>query len=121
MDFKSMFISGIILIIIDSTYLSIISNYFSTLLLKIQNKPMKIRLLGAVICYILLVLGLNYFIISKKGSLLSAFLLGILIYGVYESTNYAIFTDWELFPLIVDSLWGGILFYATTGLTYLLV
>jgi uncharacterized membrane protein len=39
---------------------------------------------------------------------------------VYESTNYAILKDWKIQTLLMDGLWGGILFGLTTYI-YLLV
>ena len=44
---------------------------------------------------------------------LDAFLLGLFIYGIFEFTSGAIFKKWETFPLIVDTLWGGILYFLT--------
>jgi uncharacterized membrane protein len=42
-----------------------------------------------------------------------AFLLGIVIYGVYETTNYALFKNWSILTVFMDTLWGGILFAST--------
>ena len=58
-------------------------------------------MLGAVICYILLVVGLNYFVLldkklGKKEKIIRAIMIGLVIYGVFESTNLAIFTNWTL-------------------------
>jgi uncharacterized membrane protein len=49
-----------------------------------------------------------------------AFLLGIVIYGVYETTNYALFKDWSILTVIIDTLWGGTLFAITTYIVNLL-
>jgi uncharacterized membrane protein len=46
-----------------------------------------------------------------------AFLLGLVIYGVYETTNWALFSKWSPMSVIIDTLWGGILFAATTYVT----
>ena len=54
-----------------------------------------------------------YFIVNKRQSILDAFLLGISVYGVYETTNYAIFKDWNPLIGLVDTIWGGILFSIT--------
>ena len=58
------------------------------------------------------------FIISKNRSPLDAFLLGLVIYAVYDSTNYTIFKQWSPMLAVTDSLWGGILFAITTYITY---
>ena len=65
-----------------------------------------------------LVFGINYFIISKRQSLSNAFLLGFIIYVVYETTNYATLDKWPIFMVILDSFWGGTLFALTTLITY---
>jgi uncharacterized membrane protein len=75
-------------------------------------------MVGALLCYILLILGINYFIIDQKKSVLDAFLLGILIYGVYETTSYAILDKWNMQAVALDTLWGGVLFAITTKATY---
>ena len=69
---------------------------------KIQGTPLKMELLPTVACYIILVSSLYYFVINKKGSYLDAFLLGFFIYGVYETTNMAIFKDWSLGVGLID-------------------
>jgi uncharacterized membrane protein len=48
-------------------------------------------------------------------------MLGMVIYGVYETTTYAILQKWRLETVVKDTLWGGILFYLTTFLTYKIV
>jgi uncharacterized membrane protein len=109
--------SSIILVLVDYIYLSIIKDFFGNQIKKVQGSPMKVNLIGAILCYIILVLGINYFIIYQNKSILDAFLLGLLIYGVYETTNYALFSNWSVSTVIIDTLWGGILFALTTYLT----
>lgn len=41
-----------------------------------------------------------------------------MVYGVYETTNYSIINKWEMTAVIMDTLWGGVLFAATTGIVY---
>ena len=113
-------VSAILLISIDFIYLNIIKSYFENQIKSVQGSPMKINYLGAALCYIFLVIGINYFIIKPKRSVSDAFLLGIIIYGVYETTNYALLKNWSVFTVIIDTLWGGILFAATTYIVNLL-
>lgn len=44
----------------------------------------------------------------------------IIIYGVYETTNYALFKNWSILTVIIDTLWGGLLFASTTYIVNLL-
>ena len=111
-------ISTAVILALDSVYLSSTKNYFSSLVKNIQKTNMKIRVLSAVGVYILLAFGLYTFIISKRRPAYEAFLLGVVIYGVFEMTNYAIFDNWSLLPVMFDTLWGGVLLYLSTLVTY---
>jgi uncharacterized membrane protein len=87
--------------------------YFSNQIKMVQGSPLKVNFLGVAICYIFLIVGINYFIIKPRRSVTDAFLLGIVIYGVYETTNYALFSNWSIISVIIDTLWGGLLFAST--------
>ena len=110
----TLLISAIVFVTIDFFYLNLLKSYFANQIKKIQNKPMTINVLGVLLCYIFLIFGINYFIIKPKRSVQDAFLLGLIIYGVYETTNLATFDDWSLIMVITDTLWGGVLFALTT-------
>jgi uncharacterized membrane protein len=95
-------------------------DYFQKQVVKVQGSPLKMNFLGAALCYIFLIFGINYFIIKPHKSVSDAFLLGIIIYGVYETTNYALLKNWSILTVIIDTLWGGILFAITTYIVNLL-
>lgn len=118
-DFLTL-ISAIILLTIDFVYLNVIKDYFLNQIQLVQGTQPKINYLGVALCYIFLIAGINYFIIKPHKSVSDAFLLGIVIYGVYETTNYALFKNWSIFTVIIDTLWGGILFASTTYIINLL-
>jgi len=107
-------ISAIVFITIDFIYLNSMKGYFNKQIQNVQGSEPKMNLLGAAICYIFLITGFNYFIIKPRKNLSEAFFLGIVIYGVYETTNYALFKNWSLLTVIIDTLWGGLLFAFTT-------
>lgn len=107
-------ISAILLVTIDSIYLHFIKDYFANQIKVIQGSSVKINYLAAIICYIFLIFGLNYFIIKRNHSVQDAFLLGLVIYGVYETTSKALFNNWSWVTVLIDTIWGGILFALTT-------
>jgi hypothetical protein len=116
--FKFIFLfTAIVFVALDFMYLNLIKEYFSKQIAKVQGVKLEVNFLGAAICYIFLIAGLNYFIIEPKKSVYDAFLLGIVIYGVYETTNYSLFKNWSIITVIMDTLWGGILFASTTFLS----
>ena len=113
-------VSAIVFISIDFIYLNVMKGYFDNQIKMVQGSPIKMNYLGAALCYILLILGINYFIIKPRRSVSDAFLLGIIIYGVYETTNLALLKNWSILTVIIDTLWGGLLFAATTYIVNLL-
>ena len=115
-------IYGIILILSDAIYLRQIAPSFGKMIEKIQGKPMKMKLLPAVVVYLAL-LGLWYnfiFIDSGRRSFYNnvkkAFLLGFFSYAVYDFTNLALIADYRIDLAVIDSIWGGLLFAGTTAL-----
>jgi uncharacterized membrane protein len=114
-DFK-LLVSSIIFVLIDSIYLNFVNNYFQNQIKIIQGSAIKINFLATLICYIFLIFGINYFIIKPNRSPQDAFLLGLVIYGVFETTNMALFAKWSWLTVLMDTLWGGILFGLTTYL-----
>lgn len=125
-NFKILLISSIILLILDMIYINlVILKTFKKMIVNIQNTSIKVRLLPAILCYIVLIFSLNYFILNTKNTLkqkmINAFILGLVIYSVYDLTNYATISNWNWMVVFIDSLWGGLLFAITTFLTYKLV
>jgi uncharacterized membrane protein len=115
---KNLIISGFLLIAIDLIYLSIISKSYKKQIIDIQKSPLKLNIHGAIITYLIMTFGLNYFIIKENKSPTDALLLGLVIYGIYDGTNYALFKKWDAKIAIIDTMWGGILFYVVTNLVY---
>jgi uncharacterized membrane protein len=113
-------VSAIVFIVTDFIYLNLMKDYFDKQIQSVQGSIPKMNYLGAALCYIFLIVGINYFIIKPKKSVSDAFLLGIIIYGVYETTNYALLKNWSILTVIIDTLWGGTLFAITTYIVNLL-
>jgi len=109
-------ITAIVFLLTDFIYLSLLNGYFKNQIQKVQGSPIKINYLGMALCYIFLIIGLYYFIIKPHKSVQDAFLFGIVIYGVYETTSYALLKDWSILTVFMDTLWGGVLFALTTGI-----
>ena len=113
-NFYKLFITAILFVVLDSIYLNLIKNYFSKQIYLIQGSSFKLNFFAILLCYIFLIFGINYFIIQPNRSIQDAFILGIIIYGVYETTNKALLTKWSWLTVIMDTLWGGTLFALTT-------
>ena len=117
---KNLVISGMTMLALDGVYLTSMGKTYGNLVKSIQKSPIKMRpltLLSAGFCYIFLIGGLNYFILREKRPILDAFLLGVMVYGVFETTSYVMFDNWTIPIILMDTLWGGILFASTTYLS----
>ncbi|MHC4626950.1 MAG: DUF2177 family protein, partial [Planctomycetota bacterium] len=44
-----------------------------------------------------------------SSALFWGFIYGIVLYGVYDMTNYSLVSKWSLRMSIVDILWGGVI------------
>ena len=80
----------------------------------IQGEKMTINIISVILAYVSLVILYNYFILKDNKGLLDSFLLGLLVYAVYEFTNKAVIKNWSGLIVLFDTLWGGILFTIVT-------
>jgi len=115
---KEITIIAIVMLLLDTLYLACIGSSFSKMIKYIQGSPVQMRYFSVILCYCLLIFGLYYFIVKEKKTPIHAFLLGIVIYGVYDTTNYATIKNWKIHLAFIDTIWGGILFYLTTKILY---
>lgn len=105
---------ALILALIDFTYLKSISKHFNTLIKRIQGSTIELDIIATLLCYLFLIFGLWYFVLREKKPIMDAIILGLVVYGVYETTSKAIIKKWDWKTVILDTLWGGILFGLTT-------
>jgi uncharacterized membrane protein len=117
---KEILILAVVFVAIDATYLTAISGYFGSVVRRVQGSPIQLDFVAAVLCYAFLVGGLYYFIIRERRSWKEASLLGLVIYGVYETTTKSVLKNWDWFTVLIDTTWGSILFGISTVVTYAL-
>ena len=93
----------------------ITSNYkmYNNAVVKIQRTNIKSRVVPAILAYVLLLLNIYYILIPYTKQLRSRItriaifaLSGLVIYGVYNATTYAIISNYPLHVAVIDSLWG---------------
>lgn len=114
----TLLISAILFVSIDGIYLNLMKDFFQKQIKDVQGSAIQLNFVGALLTYIFLIFGLDYFIISKNRSVYDAFLLGIVINATYEFTNLSLLKNWRVLTTILDTTWGGILFALTTFLVY---
>ncbi len=116
--FDTVLLPALIMLVLDGIFLGMNRDMFALQVAEVQRVVLEVRYLGAVLCYALLIFALYYFIIKDRRPVIDAMLLGFVIYGVYETTTYALLKKWKLQTMMIDTLWGGILFGLTTMITY---
>ncbi|MEK6555882.1 MAG: DUF2177 family protein [Bdellovibrionota bacterium] len=80
---------------------------------------------AAALVYLLLSIGLAYFVFSQFDEnvsltkvFLSGALFGLVCYGVYDMTNLATLKDFSIKIAVIDVAWGTFVCGAVTALTY---
>jgi uncharacterized membrane protein len=127
---------AIIVLALDAVFLYTISDMFSRQIMLVQGTAMKVNIPSAVICYVLIVLGLYYFVLRHiivpnassaaaaiqnmrlRDGMIAAFFLGVFVYGVYETTTLALLRNWSPMTAVIDTTWGGALFALSAYLFY---
>ena len=101
-------------IVLDSIYFTVNNTFLKKTIQSVQKSSIKINYIGVFLTYVFMVAMEYYFIIMQNRTVIDAFLLGIGIYGIYELTNFATLVNWPFSMVIMDTIWGGILFASAT-------
>ena len=115
---KKLILTALVLSVIDMAYLKLTGGHFNSLVKSIQGSKLSLQIVPAVLAYITLIFSLYYFIIRENRKVIDAMLLGWSIYLVYDFTNKAIFDKWTWETVLLDGVWGGILYGLTTFIVY---
>jgi len=107
-----------VMLVLDGLWIYIVAGpAFFSMIPDIQGSAMRIRPGGAVVAYAAMVLLFNQFITADSTGW-DAFVLGLLTYAIFDATNYAVFDNYDLKTAIVDTAWGGVLFWLTYNIIY---
>ena len=119
---------AIIVLALDAVFLYTIRDMFSRQIMLVQGTALKVNIPSAAICYIIIVLGMYYFVLRHmivpnassaasaiqnmrlRDGMIAAFFLGVMVYGVYETTTLALLRNWSPTTAVIDTTWGGALF-----------
>ena len=112
----------LIMIILDIPYLYSDFAGYKGMISDIQGSDIKVKLIPAIITYLIMAFALYNFVIKNmnldlRNKIISAALLGFVIYGVYDFTNMATIEKWKYKQSIIDLIWGSIL-YALSAFIY---
>ena len=114
-----------ILLTVDLPYLYLMKDYYGNMIEDIQKTKIDIRYFSILIVYIIMAISIKYFVIDNSKNIYDILFYGILLglfgYGVYDFTNYSIFSKWRLNASLIDLAWGMFLCTFVSLIFYIFV
>tara|TARA_B100000674_G_C37155016_1_gene608267 strand:- start:35 stop:418 length:384 start_codon:yes stop_codon:yes gene_type:complete len=112
-------VSTLVLLILDGIWVgTYMSSQYSKQVMAIQKSSLKANMAYAVLSYMLMVVGLNLFVLPRirkshalTDSLIYGALFGLVLYGVYDLTAAAVLKDWDIKLALIDMAWGSFVFF----------
>ncbi len=116
-EFIALLLTTLVFIILDLFWFSwSLDAIYRPTFAAVQKSPLELRIAGGLVAWFLLAVGIRYFAIGGNDNLttttnlqslfLRGALLGAVVYGVYNGTNYATLKDYPVSTAIADTLWG---------------
>lgn len=116
LPYIALLITTLLFIILDIIWFASYSYeaIYAPLFASIQGNPppksMILKIGGGLFAWVLLALGIRYFVIQNNEDKLNTFLRGALfgfvVYGIYNGTNYATLDNYDIQSAIYDTTWG---------------
>jgi uncharacterized membrane protein len=115
-----------VFLLIDLTWLGkIMVNFYKSelgALVRLEGDSLAPVLWAAIVVYLLIPLGIVLFALPRVdpqnvlvSSLSWGFVYGVILYGVYDMTNYSLLNNYPLRMAVVDIAWGGVLCAVVTS------
>lgn len=105
---------AVLMIVLDVGWLTARTATNGSMFAALQGSPLSIRWPAAILCYIVMIVGLWWFAVRGTASWQAAAAngagLGALVYGVYDLTNHATLQRFPFSYAVVDWIWGTALF-----------
>lgn len=78
---------------------------------EINNGKTQYRMLAGLFAWGVMAFGNYYFVKgnTRMEKFINGALLGLVIYGTYNGTNYATIEEWNMKVFFVDTLWGTLM------------
>lgn len=117
--FKELSIVAIIMLTMDALWLTGNLAYHRQVFAALQGQPLQVRWVPAAAVYILMIVGVWFFAVSPAIEWTEATgrgaLMGAVMYGLYDLTNYATLVHYPLRYTLTDMTWGIILCAVVAG------
>lgn len=132
MQYSLPLICFFIMLILDITWITVMTPMYSSTIRKVQQSPLSVKFGGAFIAYILMFVSLVIIVfpaIIKDTTTQNKFVLalkyggafGFVAYGIYNATNYATLKNYDIRTAIIDTLWGTTVYTISVYLALKLV
>ena len=108
-EFISLLLITLMLIILDFVWFSFsLESIYKPTFEMVQGSPLEMRVAGGIIAWFLIAVGIRYLIkpADYTSAATSGALLGLVVYGVYNATNYATFKNYPASTAFADTAWG---------------
>ena len=115
MTMKTLYVFLILIVILgvlDFIWLGVVAKKFYVREFEDMLKN-PFNIYSAIVVYLLLALGIFIFVLNNNfvktplSALVVGAVFGVIVYGVYDLTNYATIQNYSLKVVFVDMLWGG--------------
>ena len=114
---KAIVLSIVLFLVLDALFIGYFMKDWQSLLLRVQGEKMEVRMMSALAVYVLMVLAWVYFVYrpylvhkSIGKAVNTGAVLGFVIYGIFELTNFAIIKKWNMKFVLLDTFWGATLY-----------
>ena len=132
-------VSAIILLVLDAGYIYTIHNGYLNMVRNIQaGSVVELSIYAVVLSYFFVVIGLVFYVLPYAEKMMRVYgdsasvitklyiavvvggLFGFVVYGVYNTTNMALFKGFELEFALFDIVWGAFIYNVSTFIYLLL-
>lgn len=121
-------VASVIFILLDLLWFSLMGGFFRSEIGSIArlspNGEWNVRILPAVLVYVLMAVGLVALVLPQAVGLPQAALFGALFgfvaYGIYDLTNLATLSAWTWRFSVVDMTWGTVLVSSVSSIGFVL-
>ena len=109
----------LVMVVCDFIWLTLQKPMYQNMVYKVQYSDLRVNMPGALVAYFLMFVSIAFIILplvknlkinTFKDAVLASIryggILGLVIYGIYNATNFAIFKNYSIETAIIDTLWG---------------
>jgi uncharacterized membrane protein len=113
------FLVATVMLLMDFAWLALNNKYHRRVFAELQGQPLQVRIGPAVLVYLLMIVGVWFFAVAPAADWSEAAgrgaLIGAIMYGLYDLTNYATLVNYPIEYAIPDMMWGTFLCATVAG------